>query len=160
MDDTSTNAQSWNFNFNIDLGDAARGKRKGDDKSQKIHLISGLTGTSTRSWNGPCNVCVKNYIVAYLKKKKKNWSPSLKFTNRIVLTQQQSWESTYLSWRRACKEVKSAIHLSCTRFHVVIRKRSIPCLRGTRSSSTSNGKWKFYPQRRTKEIGIWRHRAR
>lgn len=104
--------------------------------------------------------CALKIISSLIKKKKKNWSPSLKFTNRIVLTQQQSWESTYLSWRRACKEVKSAIHLSCTRFHVVIRKRSIPCLRGTRSSSTSNGKWKFYPQRRTKEIGIWRHRAR
>lgn len=42
MNDTSTNAQKWNFNFNIDLGDAARGKRKGDDKSQKYILYQVL----------------------------------------------------------------------------------------------------------------------
>lgn len=52
--------------------------------------ISGLTGTSTRSWSGPCTCALK---IIY----QKNISPSLKFTNRIVLLQQQSWESTYLS---------------------------------------------------------------
>lgn len=81
---------------------------------KKIHFISGLTGTSTRSCNESCNVCVK--IISSLIEAKKLIPLVLKFTNRIILTQQQSWESTYFSWRRACKEVKSAIHLSCTRF--------------------------------------------
>lgn len=34
--------KKWNFNFNIDHGDAARGKRKGDDKSQKYILHQAL----------------------------------------------------------------------------------------------------------------------
>lgn len=41
--------KKWNFNFNIDHGDAARGKRKGDDKSQKYILHQALPAR----WHDP-----------------------------------------------------------------------------------------------------------
>lgn len=69
MNDTSTNAQKWNFNFNIDLGDAARGKRKGDDKSQKYILCTRSYRHVDTILKWYVYVCIKNYNVAYRKKK-------------------------------------------------------------------------------------------
>jgi len=49
---------------------------------------------------------------------------SLKFANRTVPVLTISWKSIIISRWRACKQVKSAIHLSSTRFICP----SIPCL--------------------------------
>lgn len=124
-----------NFEIYIDFSDAACGKYteyRGYIKSQYIlywalpaYRINGL-------WNRPC-VLLLNYF-AYRK-----ISLSLKFANRTVpVLITISWKSIIISRWRACKQVKSAIHLSSTRF-ICVSKHSLPVW-----SSIFNGKRKFY----------------
>lgn len=169
------NEKNWNLNFEVSHIDhiswcwCSCGMYKKQNKKRKRTKRGGTIRESINFTLGPYrhvesidsgmdHVWVLNYI-AYISKATSPLVKNHKYKG--LLPQQRSWKSNYLSLTSMQRSKVGDTHVVCTipcrlseHFRLLARHAR------PRLPTTNENSIELHPRRRTKEIGIWRHRAR